>query len=84
MSFTVKELRKLVILASIICTLLAGGFGYWLGSNSDQAEINRLLLGKTKQQQAAKEVSNKSVPIKQSESAVIYGNEKGYAPWRKQ
>ncbi len=78
MSFTVKEVRKLVILSSIICTLLAGVFGYLLGSNSDQAEINRLLLGKTKQQQAAKEVSNKSAPIKQKESAVIYGNEKGY------
>ena len=85
-SFSIKEVRKLILTSCCICIVVAGITGYFLGRNSDQAQLNKMLLAKAQEEQRL-QAENKAkmdkyfAPLKQ-ESAVIYGNEKGYAPWK--
>ncbi len=82
-SFSLKEVRKLLILTAIISLIISGVIGYWLGTKNvpplDKQIITTLencMPKKTAEEQAKIDKVFK-LPAK-NESAVIYGNEKGY------
>jgi hypothetical protein len=81
-TFDVKEVRKLLILACITVAIISGSGGYFLGTNSQQAEYNAVMLAKEKEAakvQAEKKAEDERMfkSLKQNKWT-IEGDEQGY------
>jgi hypothetical protein len=45
-TFDVKEVRKLILFTLLAASIIVGTIGYFLGTNSQQAEYNAVMLAK--------------------------------------
>jgi hypothetical protein len=81
-NFTLKEVRKLVLVSSSLCILIAGTIGYFLGTNSEQAKLNKMLLAKAQEEQRLQAESKAKIdkyfaPL-YNENSKIESKGKGY------
>jgi len=81
-TFTIKEVRKLIILSIVMSVFIFGSGGYFLGRNSSQSEFYKIMLIK-EQEKSVKEQEIKKAEEKMFKSLkqskwTIEGNEQGY------